>query len=95
MELVSLEQFKKAVSRLDGSELRTLKRGSAFRIRMATEGLLIAPASSGVERLVTWPSIAVVLERFNRERSLSPSRYQDLSFNKSYILALLKATNLA
>ena len=94
MSKVSLGQFKSAVTAIDGAELRTLKRGSAFRVRVATQGLLIAPRSSGVERLVTWASIGPVLERFSEGGSLSPSHYQDLSFNKSYVLAILKATKL-
>jgi hypothetical protein len=95
MTAISLVQLREALAPLVGLEQNTLVRAKRFRFRIAPEGLLIAPVSSGIERVVAWPAVEAVLTRFNSEKSFLPSRYKDLSFNASYVLALLKASSLA
>jgi hypothetical protein len=76
---------------LRGETVRTMVRKTHFRIEVVESFLEITPASSGGARRESKATISGLLARFDKTRSFRMSDYQDLSFNASYILALVKA----
>lgn len=76
---------------LQGETLRTMVRKTQFRVEVVESFLEITPASSGGARRESKATIAGVLARFDKTRSFQMSDYQDVSFNASYVLALVKA----
>lgn len=77
-----------------GETLLTLTRKTPFWVAVIGNVIEITPGSSKAPRRESRDSIAAVLERFNRTLSFQMSDYQDLSFNASYILALVKSWQL-
>jgi hypothetical protein len=75
---------------LQGETLRTMVRKTQFRVEVIESILEITPASSGGARRESKAGIAGLLARFDKTRSFQMSVYQDVSFNASYILALVK-----
>lgn len=73
-----------------GEILLTLRRKSPFRIEVVGNFLEITPGSSKAPRRESRDSVAAVLARFSKIVSFQMSDYQELSFNASYVLALLK-----
>jgi hypothetical protein len=76
---------------LRGETLRTMVRKTHFRVDIVENFLEITPASSGGRRRESKSSISSLLTRFDKTRSFQMSDYQDVSFNASYVLALVKA----
>jgi hypothetical protein len=90
MPTVSLTEFRAAVKRLDGHVLETDAREQPFTVRVQDSGLEFIPGS-GAPRPDTWANIERVLERHASTESLRPVDYQDVTFNASYILRVLRA----
>jgi len=76
---------------LRGETLMTMVRKTQFRVEIVENFLEITPASSGGRRRESKSSISSLLARFDKTRSFQMSDYQDVSFNASYVLALVKA----
>jgi len=76
---------------LRGETLRTMVRKTQFRIEVIDSCLEITPASSGGARRESKAAVSSLLARFDKTRSFQMSDYQDVSFNASYVLALVKA----
>jgi hypothetical protein len=76
---------------LRGETLRTMVRKTQFRIEVIDSCLEITPASSGGARRESKAAVSGLLARFDKTRSFQMSDYQDVSFNASYVLALVKA----
>ena len=76
---------------LQGETLRTMVRKTQFRVEVVESFLEITPASSGGARRESKATISNLLARFDKTRSFQMSDYQDVSFNASYVLALVKA----
>lgn len=76
---------------LRGETFRTMVRKTQFRIEVIDSCLEITPASSGGARRESKAALASLLARFDKTRSFQMSDYQDVSFNASYVLALVKA----
>ena len=91
MAQVTIDEFRRRALRLSGQTLLTLRGRRPFRVDVVPEGLTIAPSSSGVERHVGWPEIDRFLLHFNTTGSLTPAHYHALTFNSSYLVALMKA----
>lgn len=68
----------------------TLQRKNPFHVEVVGNFLEIMPGSSKTPRRESRDSVAAVLARFAKIVSFKMSDYQDLSFNASYVLALLK-----
>lgn len=73
-----------------GETLLTMRRKSPFRIEVVGNYLEITPGSSRTARRESRDNVAAVLARFAKTISFQMSDYQDLSFNASYVLALVK-----
>jgi hypothetical protein len=69
----------------------TLRRESPFRVEVVGNFLEITPDSSSAPRRESHDSVAAVLGRLGKTMSFQTSDYQDLSFNASYVLALVKS----
>jgi hypothetical protein len=76
---------------LQGETLRTMVRKTQFRVEVVESFLEITPTSSGGARRESKATISGLLARFDKTRSFQMSEYQDVSFNASYVLALVKA----
>jgi hypothetical protein len=72
-----------------GESLSTLRRKSPFRVEVVSNYLEITPGSSHMARRESRDNVAAVLARFSATGLTQMSAYQDISFNSSYILALL------
>lgn len=77
------------VSTLEGETLVTGAQQAAFSVCVVPEGLKITPASSGTSRVVRREQIRRVLDEYARSGSTRPVDYQSVSFNSSYLLALI------
>jgi len=84
-----LADFRRNVTRLDGATVMTKGRGRPFVVRAEPDGLLIQP-ESGTERRIPWPRIEKLLDRFQATSSWAPSDYRDVSFDASYLLAIVE-----
>jgi hypothetical protein len=73
-----------------GKPFLTLTRKIPFRVEVAGSFLEITPGSSQIPRRERRDSVASILARFSKNLSFQMSGYQDLSFNASYVLAILK-----
>jgi hypothetical protein len=83
------DQFRQRVASLHGKTLLTATRRRPFAIAVHADGLAITP-SSGKVRLVSWTMIGSILERFRAQGSFAPVHYHDLTFDSSYVLAILR-----
>jgi hypothetical protein len=66
-------------------------RKTQFRIEIIDNCLEITPESSGGARRESKAAVSNLLAQFDKTRSLQMSDYRDVSFNASYVLALVKA----
>jgi hypothetical protein len=76
---------------LRGETLKTMVRKTQFRIEVINNCLEITPTSSGGGRRESKGAVSNLLAQFDKTRSLQMSDYRDVSFNASYVLALVKA----
>ena len=73
-----------------GERLTTLARGNPFTIEIVGPYVEITPGTSRTPRREPKANIDAVLARLAQKQSFRMSDYQDISFNASYILALVK-----
>lgn len=76
---------------VQGEPLTTMVRKTRFRVEIVDSVLEITPVSSGGVRRENKTSIGALLARFDKTRSFQMSDYRDVSFNASYVLALVHA----
>jgi hypothetical protein len=86
---MTLDEFKERVASLDGKTLYTGSWHRPFTVAINDEGLAITP-SSGKMRLVSWATVGSVLERFRAQGSFAPKHYHDVTFDSSYLMAILR-----
>jgi hypothetical protein len=91
MPQLSLSQFRVAANGLDGKVLATHAQGKQFRFRILPTGLEYTPSATDRPRRQDWKHVAAVLDRFNKTGSFEPGQYQDVTYNASYVLAVLRA----
>lgn len=77
-----------------GETLRTLRDKSPFKVKVIGDFLEITPDSSSAPRRESHDSVAAILAKFAKIMSYKKSDYKDISFNASYILALVKRWEL-
>jgi hypothetical protein len=76
-------------SSLEGQELLTLKRKSAFAVKVTPDGIEIIPGSTGELRRVSRERIKQVCDEYAHSKSLSPGDYQHITFDASYLVSLI------
>jgi hypothetical protein len=74
---------------LKGKQLQTLHRRKPFKVAIISGALEII-ASTGTPRATDRGHIGDLLARLKKTGSFQPGRYIDVTFNASYILALVK-----
>lgn len=77
-----------------GETLRTLQHKSPFRVKVVGDFLEITPDSSSAPRREGRDSVATILAKLEKTMSFKTSDYQKISFNASYVLALVKRWEL-
>ena len=80
-------------SSLEGERLPTLAGRASFSLRLVATGIEFVPASTGKPRLVTREMVRRVLDEYRVSRSLSPAHYQSITFDASYLLAIINRFN--
>jgi hypothetical protein len=73
-----------------GETFRTLRNKSPFTVEAVGNFLEITPNSSSAARRESFDSVSAVLTRLAKTRSVKMSDYKDLSFNVSYLMALVE-----
>ncbi|SFB35856.1 hypothetical protein SAMN04515620_15017 [Collimonas sp. OK607] len=73
-----------------GETFLTQRDKSPFRVEVVGNYLEVTPESSLTHRRESRDSVAAVLVRLAKTASFKMSDYKDLSFNASYVLALVK-----
>jgi hypothetical protein len=76
---------------IQGETLETLVRRTQFRVEVVGSFLDITPTSSNDARREGKATVAAVLARLGKTGSFQMSDYKDVSFNASYILAIVKS----
>lgn len=76
-------------STLEGENLTTRAQQAAFSVCVVPDGLEITPASSGTPRVVRREKIQSVLDEYARTESNRTTDYLKVTFNSSYLLALI------
>jgi len=74
-----------------GELMTTIARKNRFRVDVVGTYLEITPGSSEAPRREAKSKIAALLSRLEKTQSFQMSDYQDVTFNASYILAIVKA----
>lgn len=71
--------------------MATTVRKTPFRVEIMGNYLEITPGSSKAPRRESKADITALLTRLEKTMSFQMSDYQDVSFNASYVLAIVKA----
>lgn len=86
---LTVERFLKLASPLEGERLVTAARGAAFQVSARPTGLEVTPESTGRSRTVPVSRISQFLEEYSTSGVERPGHYQDITFDASYLLAIL------
>ena len=83
--------LKFAKEKLDKQELQTLHRKKAFAVEVKEGCLYFTPRSTHKKpRPHDGRYLQDVCDRFSKKQSYHPSDYRDLTYNASYILAIIR-----
>jgi hypothetical protein len=77
------------VDTLDDKQLETLARKRRFRAIGTSNGIEITPASSGQPRQISRGMIQRVCDEFEQSKSMKPADYHAITFDASYLLAII------
>jgi hypothetical protein len=75
---------------LEGQELQTLHRKKVFTVEVKGEYFVFIPKSTGKPRRHDGKYLQAVCDKFSEKNSYRPKEYQDLTFDASYILAIIR-----
>lgn len=89
MSALTADDLLRFATTLEGEPLTTLERRARFTVHVVPAGLEITPASSGKTRLVSREIVQRVCDEFERSRSERPGHYQEITFDASYLLAII------
>jgi hypothetical protein len=64
-----------------------------FSLRGVAGGIEFVPESTGKPRLVTRDMVRRVFDEYGASRSLTPGHYQSITFDASYLLAVIDRYN--
>ena len=86
---ININNFLRLASQLEGKRLETEARKAPFCIKVLPAGIEITPESSGKSRIVPVNRIGRFLDEYNASRNRHPGHYQEITFDSSYLLAIL------
>jgi len=75
---------------IEGEELFTQTQGKSFSVEVVGDLLYFVPGSSGKRRKADLEKVSQVVARLSEIDSQRPVDYQDITFNASYILELIR-----
>jgi len=78
------------VRSLGGEELATYKQHRPFKVSVNANALEFTPGSSSQPRVERREHVEAFLVRLGATGSLQPGQYHDITFNSSYLLALVR-----
>ncbi len=87
----STESLFSFCKRVKGETMTTAIQKTSFRVEVVGNNLEITPGSSKEPRRESKANVTLILARLAKTMSCQTSDYQDVSFNVSYVLALVKA----
>ena len=85
----TVDQLLAFARSVEGETLMTLHRGKAFKVAVIGSGIEITP-STGTPRMTDRAHMGELLNRLGQTGSFQPGKYVDVTFNASYVLALVK-----
>jgi hypothetical protein len=85
----TVDDYFRLASQLEGKRLTTAARKAAFRIRVNLAGLEITPEATGKSRTVPTSRIRRFLDEYNESRVRRPGHYHEITFDSSYLVAIL------
>ena len=85
----TVDQLLAFARTIEGKGLTTLHRAKAFKVAVIGGGLEITP-STGTPRMTDRAHMGELLNRLAKTGSFQPGKYVDVTFNASYVLALVK-----
>lgn len=91
MPKLIVDDFLRFCAMLENQRLTTAARHAGFTIAVLPDGLEITPESSGFPRRVSREKIDRVLEQYEQSASLRPVHYHDITFDSSYLMAVISA----
>ena len=87
----TFEDLVAFAKKIEGQPIYTLKRAKPFFVNVESGRLRFTPAKSSSVRRSNTEEIKSVLKRFADTGSFEPGKYSEISFNASYVLALVDA----
>jgi hypothetical protein len=87
--MIDINSFIEFCRSLVGSKIKTAGGQKQFVLSSAQYNKLCYKVSTGKTRTHTRERIKMVLDRYEKAKSLKPRDYQDISVNASYILPLI------
>lgn len=87
---INLQELKEYAKSLNGTTLETRTQHRKFQFYADNEGFHYKPLSTMKMRNQDDKYIDLVLERFNKKKSLRTSVYHDLTMNASYLLVVIE-----
>jgi hypothetical protein len=85
----TVDEFFALARSIEGDPLETLHRAKPFTVSVDGAKLHITPGSRK-PRGTTRARVAAVLEKLEKTGTFQPVQYQHLTYNASYVLALVK-----
>jgi hypothetical protein len=89
MKIRAAELIEYAKS-LDGQILRTISQRAEFEVEAYGDRLVFIPLSNVKSREVHESEIQRILDQYYESLSFMPSKYKNITWNASYLLAILK-----
>lgn len=89
MSSITASEVLHFASTLAGERVPTIAGRAAFHIRRIPGGLEVTPESTRKPRIISQDTVQRVLDVYCASGSLSPSRYQGITFDASYLLAVI------
>jgi plasmid stabilization system protein ParE len=86
---LTAETLLRFTATLEGKRIQTLAQRAVFTVRVLPAGVEITPVSTRKPRLVAREVVDRVCEEYSRSHSMQPGHYQAITFDASYLLALI------
>jgi hypothetical protein len=86
---LNAETLLRFASTLEGEEIPTAGGRATFTLHALPTGIEITPRSTGTSRFIARHMVQRVCDEYQRSRSRRPGDYQKITFDASYILAVI------
>lgn len=86
---IHADDLLRYVVTIEGRTLWTLSERKAFSVRAVPEAIEIIPASTEEPRRESLQALQRFCDEYAKKGSTTPADYRDVTFNASYLLAIL------